>query len=54
MNSNEVEKEKENNKTAIFEKLMESMISEEVVSEGLEDLSRNVEVLMMLPSWSEK
>ena len=45
MNSNKVEKENENNKTAIFEKLRESIMSEEVVSEGVEDLSRNVESL---------
>ena len=42
MNSNEAEKEKENSKTAIFEKLMESIMSEEVESEGIEDLSKNV------------
>ena len=42
MNSNEAEKEKENNKTTIFEKLMESIMSEEVESEGIEDISRNV------------
>ena len=42
MNSNEAEKEKENNKTTIFEKLMESIMSEEVESEGIEDMSRNV------------
>ena len=42
MNSSEAEKEKENNKTAIFEKLMESIMSEEVESEGMEDLPRNV------------
>ena len=42
MNSNEAEREKENNKTAIFEKLMEPIMSEEVECEGIEDLSRNV------------
>ena len=42
MNSNEAKKEKKDNKTAIFEKLMESVMSEEVESEGIEDLSRNV------------
>ena len=40
MNSNEAEKEKENNETAIFEKLMESIMNEEVESEGIEDLSK--------------
>ena len=43
MNSNKVGKQKENNKTAIFEKLVESIMSEEVVSEEMEDLSRNVD-----------
>ena len=43
MNSNETRKVKQTNKTAIFEKLMESMMSEEVDSEGIEDLSRNVD-----------
>ena len=43
MNSNEVEKEKEN--IEIFEKLMESIMSEEVVTEAVEDLSRNVDSL---------
>ena len=42
MNNNEAGKEKQNNKTAIFEKLMESIMSEEVESKGVEDLSRNV------------
>ena len=36
-------KTKQNNKTAILEKLMESIMSEEVDSEGIEDLSRNVD-----------
>ena len=45
MNSNEVEKEKKNNETAIFEKLMESIMSKEVVSEKVEELSRNVDNL---------
>ena len=40
MNSNEAEKE--NNKTVTFEKLIESIMSEEVESEGIENLSRNV------------
>ena len=39
MNSNETRKTKQNNKTVILEKLMES---EEVDSEGIEDVSRNV------------
>ena len=43
MNSNETGKAKQNNKTVIFEKLMESIMSEEVDSEGVEDLSRNVD-----------
>ena len=42
MNSNEDIKEKQNNKTAIFKKLMESIMSAEVESEGIEYLSRNV------------
>ena len=32
-----------NNKTAILEKLMESIMTKEVDSEGIEDLSRNVD-----------
>ena len=43
MNSNEARKAKHNTKTAIFEKLMESIMSEEVDSEDIEDLSRNVD-----------
>ena len=43
MNSNETGKAKQNNKTVIFEKLIESIMSEEVDSEGVEDLSRNVD-----------
>ena len=44
MNSNETRKTKQNkNKTAILEKLMESIMSEEVDSEGIEDLSWNVD-----------
>ena len=43
MNSNETRKTKQkNNKAAILEKLMESITSEEVDSEGIKDLSRNV------------
>ena len=34
--------EKQNSKTTILEKLMESIMSEEVDSEDIEDLSRNV------------
>ena len=43
MNSIETGKAKQNNKTVIFAKLMESIMSEEVDSEGVEDLSRNVD-----------
>ena len=43
MNNNEAVKEKQDNKTAIFEKLMKSIMSEEVDSEGVEDMSRNVD-----------
>ena len=44
MNSNETRKTKQNNnKTAILEKLMESIMSEEVDSKSIEDLSRNVD-----------
>ena len=39
----ETRKTKQNNKTAILEKLKESIMSEEVDSKGVEDLSRNVE-----------
>ena len=45
MNSNEAIKEKQNNKIAIFEKLMKSIMSEDVDSEGVEDFSRNVNSL---------
>ena len=38
----ETRKTKQNNKTAILEKLVESIMSEEVDSEGIEDFSRNV------------
>ena len=38
-------KKKKINETAIFEKLMESIMSEEVVSEKVEELSRNVDNL---------
>ena len=43
MKDDEARKTKQNNKTVILEKLMESMISEEADSEGVEDLSRNVD-----------
>ena len=43
MKDDETRKTKQNNKTAILEKLMESIMSEEVDSEGIEDLSRNVD-----------
>ena len=43
MNCNKTRKAKGNNKTAILEKLIESIMSEEVDSEGIEDLSRNVD-----------
>ena len=43
MNSNEAGKAQQNNKTAILEKLMESIMSEGVDSKGVEDLSRNVD-----------
>ena len=43
MNNNEARKAKQNNNTAIFEKFMESIVSEEVESKGIEDLSRNVD-----------
>ena len=36
-------KTKQNNKTAILEKLMESIMSEVVDSESIEDFSRNVD-----------
>ena len=46
MNSNETRKTKQNNnKTTILEKLMESIMSGEVDSEGIKDLSRNVDSL---------
>ena len=43
MNSNEPRKTKQNNKTAILEKLMESTMIEEVDSEVIEYLSSSVE-----------
>ena len=41
MNNNEAVKEKEDRKTAIFEKLMKSIVSDKVDNEEMEDLSRN-------------
>ena len=38
-----MKREKQNNKTAILEKLMESVMSKEVDSKGIEDLSRNMD-----------
>ena len=38
-----MKQEKQNSKTAILEKLMESIMSKEVESEAIEDLSRNVD-----------
>ena len=43
MKGEETKKTKQNTKPAILEKLMESIMSEEVDSEGVEDLSRSVE-----------
>ena len=43
MKVDETRKNKQNNKIAILEKLMESIMIKEVDSEGIEDLSRNVE-----------
>ena len=43
MKGDETRKTKQNNKNTILEKLKESIISEEVDSKGVEDLSRNVE-----------
>ena len=43
MKDDEAKKTKQINKTAILEKFMESIMSEEVDSEGLEHLSRNVD-----------
>ena len=43
MNNNETRKAKRNNKTAIFEKLMELIMSEEIDNEGIEDLARSVD-----------
>ena len=43
MKDDETKKAKQNNKTTIFEKLRDSIVSEEVDSIGAEDLSRNVD-----------
>ena len=45
MKDDETRKAKQNNKTAILEKLMESVMNNEVDSEGIEHLSRNVDSL---------
>ena len=38
-----IKREKQNNRTAILDKLRDSIVSEEVDSEGIEDLSKNVD-----------
>ena len=43
MKSDETRKTKQNNKTAILEKLKESIMSKEVDSKSVEDLSKNVD-----------
>ena len=43
MKDDETRKKKQNNKTAILDKLKDSIVSEEVDSMGVEDLSRNVD-----------
>ena len=43
MKDDETKKAKQSNKTTIFEKLRDSIVSEEVDSIGAEDLSRNVD-----------
>ena len=45
MKGDETRKTKQNNKTAIFEKLKESIMSEEVDSKGVEDLSKSIDSL---------
>ena len=45
MNNNEAVKKKQDNKTAILEKLRESILIKEVDSEGIENLSSSVESL---------
>ena len=43
MKNDETRKTKQNNRTAILDKLRDSIVSEEVNSMGVEDLSRNVD-----------
>ena len=43
MKRDETSKTKQNNKTAILEKLKESIMSEEVDSKGVEDASKTVD-----------
>ena len=43
MKDDETRKTKQNNKTAILDKLRDSIVSEEVDSKSVEDLSRNVD-----------
>ena len=43
MKDDETKKVKQNNKTTMFEKFRDSIVSEEVDSMGAEDLSRNVD-----------
>ena len=43
MKDDETKKAKQNNKKTIFEKLRDSIVSEEVDSMGAKDLSRNVD-----------
>ena len=43
MKDDETKKVKQNNKRTMFEKLRDSIVSEEVDSMGAEDLSRNVD-----------
>ena len=43
MRGDETRKTKQNNKTAILEKLKESIMSEETDSKGVEDLSKSVD-----------
>ena len=43
MKDDETKKVTQNNKTTMFEKLRDSIVSEEVDSMGAEDLSRNVD-----------
>ena len=43
MKDDKTRKTKQNNRTAILDKLKDSIVSEEVDSEGIEDLSKNVD-----------